>query len=217
MNLFDLSPYVDGERDHHGVMWCRSTHDEVNALLRTEHYLGPRESGKYVFAGIKDGDVVAAQIWGFPSSRNLPSDGSWLELARWCLTPEAGKNAGSRQHARVVKWLRKNAPHVTTLVSYSDPDQGHTGALYRACNWQWRPTWHRLAPPPSGNGRWSADSDPQGVKDRWVFHVHPDPQRDEVLALPEYAERSLRIAKERGLLPWQERALSSISLKEATQ
>ena len=37
---------------------------------------------------------------------------------------------------------------VSTVVSYSDPSAGHTGSLYRACNWIWAPTWLRLRPPP---------------------------------------------------------------------
>jgi hypothetical protein len=65
-------------------------------------------------------------------------------------------------------------------VSYSDPSVGHTGALYRACNWWWAPTWHRLRPPPSGNGSWS-DGRVQSVKDRWIFPLRPDPDRAGVL------------------------------------
>jgi hypothetical protein len=64
-----------------------------------------------------------------------------------------------------------------TLVSYSDPSAGHTGSLYRACNWTWAPTWHRLRPPPTGNGNWGGGKS-QAVKDRWVFHVaRKDPAR----------------------------------------
>jgi len=71
-------------------------------------------------------------------------------------------------------------PEVTTCVSYSDPSVGHTGALYKACNWQWAPTWHRLKPPPTGNGSWDGQTQ-QSVKDRWIFRLRPDAQRADIL------------------------------------
>ena len=43
-----------------------------------------------------DDVMVACQVWRWPTARMLPSDGSWLELSRWCLTADAGRNAGSR-------------------------------------------------------------------------------------------------------------------------
>jgi hypothetical protein len=153
------------------VSWSVSTLHEVNPLLADRHYLGPIRSGgaQLVIAG-KDstGSVVACQVWRRPTSRRLPRDGTWLELSRWCLTDSAGPSAGSRNHRFSVPILRAHG--VTTVVSYSDPAAGHTGALYRACNWLWAPTWLRLRPPPTGNGNWGGNRQ-QSVKDRWIFHV----------------------------------------------
>jgi hypothetical protein len=168
-----------------GFVFDVGTADEANSLLAREHYLGPLDRGHIVIVGLLDGETVAAQIWTLPTSRRLPSDGSWLELARWCLTPRAGKNAGSRMHKWVVRWLRQAAPSVTTLVSYSDPSVGHTGSLYRACNWHWAPTWHRLRPPPSANGDWGSGR--QAVKDRWVFEIKPDERRRDLLCVRDRA------------------------------
>ncbi len=153
---------------------------EANDLLRRKHYLGPIEWGRLVICQWVDGEVVGAMVWKTPTSRKLPTD--WLELARWCLTPEGGKYAGSRMHRAAVRELRRRYPAVTTLVSYSDPAVGHTGALYKACNWRWRPTWMRLRPPPSGGGSWDGVT-PQEPKDRWVFELAPDQRRAEVLSL----------------------------------
>jgi hypothetical protein len=138
--------------------------------LFDEHYLGPLRAGRHAFGGWRGCEMVAGMVWRLPVARMLPSDGSWLELGRWCLTPEAGSNAGSRMMAWVVRWLRENDQAVQVLVSYSDPSHGHTGALYKACNWEWAPTWHRLSPPPTGNGNWGGKS-PQAIKDRWVYHL----------------------------------------------
>lgn len=86
------------------------------------------------------------------------------------------------QWRRMKRHLLETAPQVTTMVSYSDPSQGHTGALYKACNWAWAPTWHRLRPPPSGNGSWK-DGKVQSVKDRWVFALKEDPRRAGILSI----------------------------------
>lgn len=151
--------------------WCHP--GAVAALLDAQHYLGPSPRGEAW------SDEFGAIVLGPPTSRNIP--GHWFELIRWCLLPGV-KNAGSRQWAAMIRALRARHPEVTTIVSYSDPSVGHTGALYRACNWLWAPTWHRLRPPPTGNGAWIA-GEAQSVKDRWVFCVRPDPQRAAILQI----------------------------------
>lgn len=145
----------------------------VAALLRENHYLGPSKRG---FAW---SDEYGAIVVATPTSRRLPM--RWLELVRWCIVSDV-KNAGSRQWAAFVRALREFRPDVTTLVSYSDPSVGHDGALYRACNWWWAPTWHRIRPPPTGNGEWT-DGTAQSVKDRWVFALRRDPDRARALML----------------------------------
>lgn len=159
------------------IAWDMGDLIEANDLLRRHHYLGPLKSGgKLIIIGTRNDYPVAAAIWKHPTSRALPSDGTWFELARWCLTPDAGPNAGSVMHKATLQLIRTHLPHVTTLVSYSDPSQGHTGALYRACNYRWCPTWQRLRPPPTGGGEWTPGKQ-QNVKDRWIYPVRPDPVR----------------------------------------
>jgi hypothetical protein len=134
--------------------------------LVEKHYLGPARLAQFAW---KDEFGVAA--FANPRARHLPQQ--WLELVRWCLRGQP--NDGSRQWVRIAVALRRYT-NATTVVSYSDPGQGHTGSLYRACGWLWAPTWHRLNPPPSGNGAWSTDK-PQSVKDRWVYPLRPDAER----------------------------------------
>jgi hypothetical protein len=146
----------------------------VNQILSSMHYLGP------INRGTPYRDEFGVLILANPSSRRLPQS-RWLELVRWCLF--GTKNGGSQQWKRVCLWLRKERPDVTTVVSYSDPSVGHTGALYRASNWRWAPTWHRLRTPPSGNGKWSAKGKVESVKDRWIFCLQPDVERERILAV----------------------------------
>lgn len=153
-----------------------ATADEVNPLLSVEHYLGPVSGARYCFAGWTDDELVACQAYRWPTARMLPSDGTWLELSRWCLTSDAGKNAGSRMMAWVARWLRRNAPGVTTLVSYSDPVHGHTGSLYKASGWTYAPTHHGErfdvdgTGYPSGHGSWDGIT-VATPKHRWTFEL----------------------------------------------
>jgi len=145
---------------------------DVAELLDRDHYLGAARRG---WAWCSDEGVM---VFANPNSRRLPQS-SWLELIRWCLRGE--KNDGSRQWAAFARWARLNLPDITTVVSYSDPSVGHTGALYRACNWKWAPTWHRLRPPPTGNGDWGSGQ--QATKDRWVFPLRSDSLRASLLVI----------------------------------
>jgi hypothetical protein len=154
----------------------------VGPFLEARHYLGPSARG------LCWSDEFGVLILAKPTSRRLPHDGSWLELSRWCLL--GIKNGGSQQWRRVVRELRVLMPDVTTVISYSDPAVGHTGALYKSCNWLWRPTWHRLRPPPSGNGKWKEGA-AQSVKDRWMYPLRPDERREPLLAVQDTAAARL--------------------------
>jgi hypothetical protein len=141
----------------------------VAAFLDAHHYPGAARRG------VAWSDEYGVLVLASPTSRHLPGD--WLELSRWCLV--GGKNAGSKQWAEVSRWLAHNHT-ATTVVSYSDPSVGHTGALYKACNWIWAPTWQRLRPPPTQGGTWDGKT-VQAVKDRWVFPLRPDCRRVAIL------------------------------------
>lgn len=143
----------------------------VASTLQAHHYLGATRRG----AAWLDSDGVL--VFAAPTSRRLPTE--WLDLTRWCILSRE-PNAGSRQWGRVRRALLAEFPSATTVVSYSDPSAGHDGALYRACNWWWAPTWHRLRPPPTGQGSWAGGKN-EAVKDRWVFPLRRDPRRAHLL------------------------------------
>lgn len=140
-------------------------------ILDVHHYLGRRGARPRLVYEDHHGLIVFSS----PSSRRIPRD--WLELSRWCIL--AGGH-GSEQWRDAVLWLRERSD-TTTIVSYSDPSVGHTGALYRACNWVWAPVWHVLREPPTGMG--IRGSRRQRAKHRWVYLLRPDARRAEVLRL----------------------------------
>jgi len=161
---------------------------DVAPMLKRAHYLGPSSRGLAYY------DSFGVMVVSNPSSRRLPQH-RWLELARWCIESEIA-SAGSRQWRLAARWMREVWDTATTVVSYSDPSIGHTGALYRACNWLWAPTWHRLRPPPTGNGAWSNSDSVSSVKDRWIFPLRRDVERESLLALHD--------AGLRAQFPWAE-------------
>lgn len=156
-----------------------------NVLLEDRHYLGRSHRAKLTWQ-----DDFGVMVFAAPSSRNVPTE--WLELVRWCLLGD--RNAGSRQWKAASVWLKTQST-ATTVISYSDPSVGHTGALYRACGWLWAPTWHRLFPTPTGNGRWAQDGKAEAVKDRWIAVLRPDVQRAAALAVDDTRIRRM---------PWAE-------------
>jgi hypothetical protein len=177
-----------------------------SVLLEDRHYLGRAHRAKFTYE-----DKFGVMVFATPSARNLPKD--WVELVRWCLVGEviaarqwdaidsrhlAGHgdryNAGSQQWKAAKTWLADKST-ATTVVSYSDPSVGHTGALYRACGWLWAPTWIRLFSPPTGNGKWRDGGKAESVKDRWIAILRPDNNRAAALAVSD-----TRIAN----MPWAE-------------
>lgn len=150
----------------------------TDAAAARMHYLGNSKRIRLEYA-----DEFGWITFNNPTSRRLPQD--WLELGRWILIGK--KNGGSQQWSRAKRWLRTAAPTVTTVVSYSDPSVGHTGALYKACGFIWAPTWHRLVTPPTGNGTRSGKA--QAAKDRWIYPLRPDERRRCLELEPAYAAR----------------------------
>ena len=147
----------------------------VGALLDANHYLGSHGArGRATYT-----DEHGLMVFSGPSSRRLPS--SWVELSRWCLLD----GRGSEQWRDAVAFVRTTFPDATTVVSYSDPSVGHSGALYRACNWIWAPTWHVLREPPTGAGVRGGKL--QRAKHRWVYLLAPDDRRQALLELRDAA------------------------------
>ena len=165
-----------GEEPQRSLQCELGTVAEANTLLAQHHYLGPISNSSLTVLGWRDDLLCAAQVWKLPTARMLPADGSWMELARWCIGPLSQYNDGSRMMGWTRRWFRRHSPTVSTLVSYSDPAV-HDGSLYRASGWDLAPTHHteRLRANgvgyPSGHGSWDGHT-VQRPKERWVIHLH---------------------------------------------
>ncbi|MCK4957764.1 MAG: hypothetical protein KAT00_00150 [Planctomycetes bacterium] len=114
----------------------------VRAFIETNHYSKSINGVKIsqCFAVTFEGVLVGAVLFGGLSTtawkRFATSEREVLELRRLVLIDECPKNSESRTIAACLKWLSKNMPEVTTVVSYADPMFGHSGVVYRASNFR---------------------------------------------------------------------------------
>ena len=58
-----------------------------------------------------------------------------LELRRLACIDDTPKNAESFFVSKTLKWLKKNTDY-RVVISYADPEHGHTGVIYKASNFK---------------------------------------------------------------------------------
>lgn len=88
----------------------------------------------------QDNHMVGAMIYGKLGMANAwkkygDSIEEVMELRRLVLVDDTPKNSESFFIGRTLRWLKANTP-VTTIVSYADPNYGHSGVIYRATNFE---------------------------------------------------------------------------------
>jgi hypothetical protein len=107
--------------------------DMIN-FIQDNHYSRSARSllQKHVFTLMSGNKILGIAVYGQPISRNSPK--SSLELRRFCLAPGAEKNTASNFLAFTLRWLRQNEPSYTEVLTFADPNQGHRGTIYKACN-----------------------------------------------------------------------------------
>ena len=120
-------------------------HHYTKKASSTRYALGifyTEESEHEFFAGDNE-RLIGCMTYGHPVSNRavdsistLPLElDEVLELTRLVILDGYGKNIESYAIGQSFEWLRTNAPEVKVLISYADPEQTHTGGIYRATNW----------------------------------------------------------------------------------
>lgn len=83
-------------------------------------------------------DLVGAVIFGSLSTtawkRFADAEKKVLELRRLVLLDHVPKNSESKVIGFTLRRIRKLFPEVEKVVSYADPNHGHSGVIYRASN-----------------------------------------------------------------------------------
>ncbi len=108
---------------------------EAIATIETHHYTHSVPSGKSHYITF-DGAIVC---WAIPANKNI---GGFLlgrhttvwELSRLWAPDGHRRNLLTEAIAYAIKVLMK-LEHPEILVSYADPNAGHSGGVYRAASW----------------------------------------------------------------------------------
>jgi len=103
-------------------------HKETFTLYREGNWGMPELVGVCVYT--RPAGVSAAQKY-YPEAPDR-----CLELRRLCLIDDTPKNAESFFIAKTLRWLKKYTEW-EYVISYADPEQGHTGTIYRASNFHY--------------------------------------------------------------------------------
>src|ERR1700734_1221968 len=107
---------------------------EVMRWIKERHYLQSTPPGFIaVLEFLERGERVGAMILGRPSSRELNPE-QVIQLHRMYFVDSAPKMTESKALAMMRKWVRTWLPGVKLLLTYSDPQAGHVGTIYRADN-----------------------------------------------------------------------------------
>lgn len=94
----------------------------------------------YCFRLMRGGEIIGGMIYGKMAMANAwkkyaDKDGDVIELRRLCCIDETPKNTESYFIGRTLRWLKQNT-NIKTVVSYADPEYGHSGIIYKASNFK---------------------------------------------------------------------------------
>jgi hypothetical protein len=119
------------------INWA--SHDAAKYACENWHYSKCLPVGKLVKVGAwEDGKFIGVVIFGRGANNNMlkpfgleQDDG--CELVRIALTKHV--TPVSKIMAFAIRFLKKSQAGLQLIVSYADPEQGHHGGIYQACNW----------------------------------------------------------------------------------
>lgn len=108
----------------------------LDAVLVAHHYLHSVPSGKSWYFDVD----CAVVCYSIPANKNiarflLGEELTVLELSRLWAPDGHEPNLLTRAISQSLKQLRFAVPELSAVVSYADPNVGHTGGVYRAASW----------------------------------------------------------------------------------
>lgn len=92
-----------------------------------------RNKYQICFAGIFESQYVCSAIWSSPVARSYDHN-QVLELRRLAISNMCPKNTATRMLGFMQRYIKKNMPQISLLISYQDTEV-HTGTIYKAANW----------------------------------------------------------------------------------
>lgn len=128
--------------------------DVAKSMIENYHYTHKASSTRYAlgiyyqeedsggfFEGVTE-VLIGVLTYGYPVGRlaaesvsDMVAQNEVLELTRLYIKDGYGSNIESYCLSLSFKWLRENDKSVKVLISYADPQEGHSGLIYQATNW----------------------------------------------------------------------------------
>lgn len=111
-------------------------------FLHQHHYGGYGRYGSLHVACLVRGQIAAIAKFASPIRQEVVSSLGFaysevLELDRFCISPAfRKKNLASFFLSSTARIVHRERPFIKGLVSFADPEQGHTGRIYLAANWR---------------------------------------------------------------------------------
>jgi len=116
-------------------------HRDARPFIARHHYSGGSSAFSQATFGMYEkasGDLVGVAHW-MPPARGVCvhfGRSDIMALSRLVVHPDVPKNGASFLIGACMRFIKKNQL-AGLLVTYADEGQGHTGAIYRATNWQY--------------------------------------------------------------------------------
>jgi len=115
---------------------------DVRDFIQTHHYSGNINGVKsrHCFALYRNDKMIGAMLYGDLGMANAwkkygESEADVLELRRLVLIDDTPRNSESFFIGWTLRWLKRNT-FVKVIVSYADPNHGHSGIVYQATNFE---------------------------------------------------------------------------------
>jgi len=125
------------------LSFCVAERRDISKFIETYHYSQNINGCKYSvgFKAVYNNKIVGAMFFGEMSTTAWKKFGktekSVLELRRLVLVDECPRNSESRFIGFSLRHIKKTMPLVNVIVSYADPNHGHTGIIYKASNFKY--------------------------------------------------------------------------------
>ena len=116
--------------------------DEARQLVEKYHYSKGASNTRTDLHGFRKNGELVAVAWWLPPTRvacESVSKEDWkkvVSLSRLVVHPDEPKNVCSMLIGASIRQLKKEG-RWKHLVTYADHAQGHTGAIYKATNWDY--------------------------------------------------------------------------------
>lgn len=106
----------------------------IGVLILQYHYLHRMPAGIIqCFALIDENGITPVGAAVFTNGKESLAD-TYIEFARLWVDDKCPRNTESYFVAYCMKYLHEHYPQFKGVVTWADPMVGHTGTLYRACN-----------------------------------------------------------------------------------